>query len=116
MGTCRLFYLWSIMRGNDWGKRRHQSEYKEGARGFMCNSCLQNWPLCSMSFISNFLKNTLVLQYVLMIVLVDGINNLVYIEQVELYLYSYSFNYFKIVMKIFLKEIVKCISYCQASL
>lgn len=35
---------------------------------------------------SNFLKNTLVLQYVLMIVLVEGINNLVYMEQVELYL------------------------------
>lgn len=41
-----------------------QWEHKEDARGFMCNSCLRNWPLCSMSFVSNFLINIPLLQCV----------------------------------------------------
>lgn len=71
VGTCRLLCLWSIMRGNGWRKRGQQWEHREDARGFMCNSCLQNWPLCSMSFVSNFLKNIPFLQRVFMIMPVE---------------------------------------------
>lgn len=56
----------------------------------MCNSSLRNGPLCSMSFVSNFLKNILLLKCVFMIVLVEGLglleNNLAYMEQVVLHL------------------------------
>lgn len=73
MSSCRLLLpLWSIMRGNGWRRRGQQWELKEDARGFMCNSCLQNWPLCSMSFVSNFLQGVLWLQCVFMIVLAEG--------------------------------------------
>lgn len=71
VGTCRLLCLWSIMRGNGWRKRGQQWEHREDARGFMCNGCLQNWPLCSMSFVSNFLKNIPFLQCVFMIMLLE---------------------------------------------
>lgn len=56
----------------------------------MCNSSPRNGPLCSMNFISNFLKNSLLLKCVFMIVLVEGLglleNNLAYMEQVVLHL------------------------------
>ena len=33
-------------------KRTELWEHKDDARGFMCNSSLRNWPLCSMSLVS----------------------------------------------------------------
>ncbi len=56
----------------------------------MCNSSQRNGPLCSVSFVSNFLKNILSLKCVFMIVLVEGLellkNNLAYMEQAVLHL------------------------------
>lgn len=88
VGTCRLLCLWSIMRGNGRRKRGQQWEHREDARGFMCNSCLQNWPLCSMSFVSNFLKNIPFLQCVFRDYAGGAMleNNLVHMEQVASYL------------------------------